>query len=71
VLQAGLVVSAIKGRVFVRAWPSCNILEVDWRAITQEGKTETNFLLQPGDRVYVENPVTKDTRRVPPLEARP
>jgi protein involved in polysaccharide export with SLBB domain len=71
VFQAGLVVSAIKGRVFVRAWPSCNILEVDWRAITQEGKTETNYLLQPCDRVYVEYPLSKDTSRVPPVEGRP
>lgn len=70
VLQAGLAVNAIKGRVFVRALPSRNILEVDWCAITQKGKTETNYVLQPGDRVYVQNPIPKDTSRVPPVESK-
>ncbi|HEV3435873.1 MAG TPA: sigma-70 family RNA polymerase sigma factor [Gemmata sp.] len=59
VLHAGLAENAIKGRVFVRTSPSADILEVDWRAITQEGKTETNYVLQAGDRVYVESPVSK------------
>ncbi len=61
VLHAGLAESAIKGRVYVavRSSPTWDILEVDWRAITQEGKTETNYLLQAGDRVYVESPVSK------------
>ncbi len=71
VLHAGLVTNAIKGRVFVRACPSGNILEVDWRAITQKGKTETNYLLQAGDRIFVENPLPKDESRVPPVEGRP
>ena len=71
VLPAGLVTNAIKGRVFVRACPSGNILEVDWRAITQKGKTETNYLLQAGDRIFVENPLPKDESRVPPVEGRP
>ena len=29
------------------------IREVDWRAITQEGKLATNYVLEPGDRVFV------------------
>lgn len=34
---------------------SCNvqILPVDWRAITAQGQTATNYQLMPGDRVFV------------------
>jgi len=58
VLQAGLAESALKGRVFlaIRSGNSWEQLEVNWRAITQEGKSDTNYVLQSGDRVYVECP---------------
>jgi polysaccharide export outer membrane protein len=26
---------------------------VDWKAITQAGRTETNYQLMPGDRIYI------------------
>ena len=29
------------------------VMDVDWRAITAEGKTATNYQLLPGDRIYV------------------
>ncbi len=29
------------------------ILPIDWRAITKEGRTTTNYQLCPGDRIYV------------------
>jgi polysaccharide export outer membrane protein len=29
------------------------ILPIEWRAITQEGKTATNYQIFPGDRIYV------------------
>jgi polysaccharide export outer membrane protein len=28
-------------------------LRVDWKGITEQGRTETNYQLEPGDRVYV------------------
>ena len=33
--------------------PCSTILPVDWKAITQAGRTETNYQLLPGDRIYV------------------
>ena len=33
--------------------PHDQVLPVDWCGITQRGKTETNYQLFPGDRVYV------------------
>jgi protein involved in polysaccharide export with SLBB domain len=52
----GLAESAVKGRVWV-ARPSGDKLEVNWQAITQQGKTDTNYLLRSGDRVFVEEPL--------------
>jgi polysaccharide biosynthesis/export protein len=49
---------ALKGRVWL-ARPSGAVLEVDWNAITQQGKSDTNYLLHSGDRVYVESPLPK------------
>jgi RNA polymerase sigma factor (sigma-70 family) len=49
---------ALKGRVWL-ARPSGEILEVNWRAITQEGKSDTNYLIRSGDRVVVESPLPK------------
>jgi polysaccharide biosynthesis/export protein len=33
--------------------PCSQILPVDWKAITQAGRTETNYQLLPGDRIYI------------------
>ena len=33
--------------------PCSTILPVDWQAITQAGRTETNYQLLPGDRIYI------------------
>ena len=53
VLQVeGLSAVAAKGRVWV-ASPSGTVREVDWRAITQEGRLATNYRLEAGDRVHV------------------
>ncbi len=49
----GLASVAAKGRVWL-ARPSGGVLEVDWRAITQKGKSDTNYYIRSGDRVYVE-----------------
>jgi polysaccharide export outer membrane protein len=38
---------------------SGQVLKVDWRAITQEGKSVTNYKLQPGDRLYVGGPPSR------------
>jgi RNA polymerase sigma factor (sigma-70 family) len=35
------------------------VLQVDWKAITQEGDTATNYLLQAGDRVCVKQAARK------------
>jgi polysaccharide export outer membrane protein len=35
-------------------WAMDQVLPVDWVAITTRGRTETNFQLFPGDRIYVE-----------------
>jgi protein involved in polysaccharide export with SLBB domain len=58
VLQAGLAENATKGRVWlaIRSGENWESLEVNWRAITQEGKSDTNYVLQAGDRLYVESP---------------
>jgi protein involved in polysaccharide export with SLBB domain len=46
-------------RVYV-ARPSAGrdnqVLPVDWKAITGEGDTTTNYSLKPGDRVYIQAP---------------
>jgi len=33
--------------------PCSQVLPVDWKAITQAGRTETNYQLFPGDRIYI------------------
>src|SRR5262249_13483396 len=33
--------------------PASTVLPVDWKAITQAGRTETNSQLLPGDRIYI------------------
>lgn len=48
----GLSTTAAKGRVWV-ASSSGKVSEVDWKAITQEGRSSTNYKLKAGDRVYV------------------
>ncbi len=53
VLQVeGLAASATKGPVWL-ARASGKVLEVDWRAITQDGKSATNYKLEASDRLYV------------------
>ena len=74
----GLSAVADKRRIWVaRPVPACSlddqILPVDWCAITKRGRTETNYQLFPGDRLYVEaDPfVTIDThlaRLISPIE---
>src|SRR5262249_57085040 len=34
--------------------PCDQVLAVNWRAITTRGRTETNYQLLPGDRIYVQ-----------------
>lgn len=53
-----LASAAAKERVWLER-PSGAVLEVDWQAITQQGKTETNYHIHSGDRVYVESPLPK------------
>jgi len=48
-------INAIKGRVSL-ARPSGEVLNVDWRGITQQGKLDTNYLMRSGDRVIIESP---------------
>jgi polysaccharide export outer membrane protein len=36
------------------AAPCDQILDVNWNAITRRGRTETNFQVLPGDRIYVQ-----------------
>lgn len=50
---AGLAATATKGRVWVARASGKNVEVVDWRSITQEGRSATNVLLETGDRVYV------------------
>jgi polysaccharide export outer membrane protein len=54
----GLPGVADKRRItVVRPSPACSecdqILPVDWNAIVRKGRTETNWQLLPGDRIYV------------------
>jgi polysaccharide export outer membrane protein len=55
----GLPAVANKKRVWVaratRAGQPPKILPVDWMAVTQCGKSDTNYQLFPGDRVYVDS----------------
>jgi polysaccharide biosynthesis/export protein len=74
----GLAAVSAKDRIWVaRPGPPCapndQILPVDWVAITTRARTESNYQLLPGDRVYVEAQplVTIDThlaRMFSPLE---
>lgn len=74
----GLSAVADKRRIWVaRPVPACSaddeILPVDWCAVTKRGRTETNYQLFPGDRLYVEaDPlITLDTglaRIISPVE---
>jgi polysaccharide export outer membrane protein len=74
----GLSAVADKRRIWVaRPVPACaaedQILPVDWCAVTKRGRTETNYQLFPGDRLYVEaDPlITLDTglaRIISPIE---
>jgi polysaccharide biosynthesis/export protein len=55
----GLTPVSSKHRIWVaRPGPACapcdQILPVDWVGITTRGRTESNYQLMPGDRVYVE-----------------
>jgi len=56
------------GIYVVRPAPACHgcdqVLPVEWEAVVRRGRTDTNYQLLPGDRVYVEaDPfVTFDTR---------
>ena len=49
----GLSATATKGRVWVARASDKKVEVVDWRSITQEGRTATNLRLETGDRVYV------------------
>ena len=73
----GLSAVADKRRIWVaRPVPLCSedeIFPVDWCAVTQRGRTETNYQLLPGDRLFVEaDPlITLDThlaRFISPIE---
>jgi polysaccharide export outer membrane protein len=63
--SGGLAVQASKRRIWIaRPAPAHSgpdqILPVDWNAIVQCGKTETNYQVLPGDRIYVKaNPLLK------------
>jgi protein involved in polysaccharide export with SLBB domain len=48
----GLAAAATKGRIWLTREPG-KVLNVDWRAITQEGRLATNYKLEPGDRLWV------------------
>jgi hypothetical protein len=48
----GLAAVATKGPISLSR-NNGKVLDVDWRAITQEGKSATNFKLESGDRLYV------------------
>jgi polysaccharide export outer membrane protein len=55
----GLTAVSSKHRIWIaRPGPACapcdQILPVDWVAITTRARTETNYQLMPGDRVYVQ-----------------
>jgi polysaccharide export outer membrane protein len=48
-----LAASAFKGGVWVCNPSSDKVRKVDWRAITQKGKSDTNYRLEAHDRLYV------------------
>ncbi len=56
-LVYGLPAVASKSRVWVarpaEGCPKDEILPIDWKAITQRGRSATNYQLFPGDRIYV------------------
>jgi polysaccharide export outer membrane protein len=65
----GLTAVSNKNRVWLsRPSPACSacdqVLAVDWTGITTRGRTETNYQLLPGDRLYIDSDcwVTFDTR---------
>ncbi len=41
------------------------VLPVDLNAITQQGRTETNYQLLPGDRLFIKNPAPKKAEASP------
>ncbi len=43
---------ALAGRVWVAR--RSKVLDVDWKAITQDGERATNYQLEAGDRIYVD-----------------
>ncbi len=54
----GALVGLGKKRVYIlrqsERGQDAQVLEVDWKAITMEGRAATNYLLLPGDRVHIE-----------------
>jgi polysaccharide export outer membrane protein len=73
----GLPPVASRKRIWLaRPAPACEheqMFAVDWKAITRAGKTETNYQVLPGDRIYVQaDPlITLDTylaRVISPIE---
>jgi RNA polymerase sigma factor (sigma-70 family) len=56
---ASTLVGLGKKRVYVERLSTdgkpSKVLPVDWKAITQEGQTATNYPLRPGDRLYIKN----------------
>jgi polysaccharide export outer membrane protein len=49
----GMSAAAAKGYVWVINPSSRKVREVNWRAITQQGQSATNYRLEAGDRVHV------------------
>ena len=56
--KEGLAAVATKGPVSLTR-RSGEVLKVDWKAITQEGKSASNYKLEAGDRLYVGNSPSK------------
>ena len=58
ITQINGLTSVSSKRIWI-ARPGCNangcdqILGVDWDAVVQRGRTDTNYQILPGDRVYV------------------
>jgi polysaccharide export outer membrane protein len=55
-LDEGLTEISSKHIWIARPVPDCDqvqIMPVDWKAITAQGATETNYQLMPGDRVFI------------------
>ena len=48
---------------------SNQVLPVDWAGIAQRGQTATNYLLLPGDRLYIKSPAPKEAEGAPPSGA--